>query len=141
MGGLPEEKLSRKQRKRAKHKKQKQRKRELREQYWKVTMGDLAWECYQKYGRGVVACASDIPFSYVLPNVVTLPDQVKNFIFKYDPETSFLLSFFYDEDDEGRSGYSVQVVNFNDEKASPIITAVKGKEELSEKINDFVVQD
>ena len=57
----------------------------------KITLGKVAWLCYQQHGKGICAYRKNFPFSYVKSNkFIGASDLV--FLEKYDPNKEFVLT-------------------------------------------------
>ena len=78
-----------------------------------ITLGKLAWKCYEKHGKGICAYRKDSPFSYIQSENL-IEDYDCSFLKRYDPEKEFVLSYLID----GSDLWLTSIIPFSDEKAA-----------------------
>lgn len=85
------------------------------------TLGEVAWQCYQKHGKGVCAYAERMPFQY-LRNQDSLKSSDLAFLETYDPQTQIVLTYpLVDKD----ALWQTEIINYSDEKAKARILVSK----------------
>ena len=86
-----------------------------------ITLGKLAWKCYERHGKGICAYRKDHPFSYIQSENL-IEDYDFSFLKRYGPEKEFLLSYpLGDESDLWLTG----IFSYSHEKANARIIIPK----------------
>lgn len=134
--------LTRKQRKRAQKKAKKQERKQSPsvtvERRKPVSLQNVAWECYNKHGRGLCLYAEGFPFLYALPPHPFIAGDDLELVNTYDPKKS--LVFSYPVNFENDSWISA-VMLFSHELASTSTILVPKDKRLSEIVDQFIVKN
>ena len=91
------------------------------EDYNVLTLGEIAWQCYQQHGRGVCAYTERMPF-YYLKNQDSLKSSDSAFLEVYDPQTQIVLTYplLYKD-----ALWQTEIISYSDEKAKARILVSK----------------
>ena len=86
-----------------------------------ITLGKLAWLCYERHGKGICAYQKDSPFVYIQSEKY-LQSGDFSFLKRYDPGKEFLLTYTLgDVSDLWITG----IFSYSDEKAAARIIIPK----------------
>ena len=86
-----------------------------------ITLGKLAWKCYEEHGKGICAYRKDYPFSYIQSENL-IEDYDFSFLKRYYPEKEFILTYTLGDESDL---WLTSIIPFSDEKAAARIIIPK----------------